>query len=200
MARQAGLNARRLPMGDESGSPTGLRLTAANEEALGMMMERYGGALLQYAHRLVGDIHTAEEICQDTLLKAWQHGDRFRQEGHLQAWLFRVARNRAIDLLRRRRYAAEEPLGHSVSRSPGHLEEEAERALMTEALLGALAELSPQYRVVIELRFFRDLGYREIAERLAIPIGTVKSRLNYGLKGLARILERRRIAGDVCSN
>ena len=65
-----------------------------------------------------------------------------------------------------------------------HPEAEAERAWLTEAILDALAELPPPYQSVIQMRFFHDMGYREIAECLQIPIGTVKSRLNYGLKGL----------------
>lgn len=197
MTWQASQSARPLLAAEEERGAIASRLTAGDEEALGMMMERYGGALLQYAHRLVGDRHAAEEICQDTLFKAWQQGDAFRQDGHLRAWLFRVARNRAIDCLRRRRSVVEELYGACIGLTLAHPEEEAERAWMTEAILEALAELPPQSRVVIELRFFRNMSYREIAERLAIPMGTVKSRLNYGLKGLARILRVRRIAGEV---
>ncbi|WP_280953708.1 RNA polymerase sigma factor [Symbiobacterium terraclitae] len=200
MTWQASQGARSLPAGEEEGGHIARRLTAGDEDALGMLMERYGGALLQYAHRLVGDRHAAEEICQDTLLKAWQQGDAFLQDGHLRAWLFRVARNRAIDCLRRRRTAAEELSGAAPGLTLAHPEEEAERAWMTEAILDALAELPPQSRVVIEMRFFRNMSYKEIAERLAIPMGTVKSRLNYGLKGLARILRTRRIAGEVAGH
>ena len=60
-----------------------------------------------------------------------------------------------------------------------------------------MSELPPPYKAVIHLRFFHDMGYREIAECLQIPIGTVKSRLNYGLKGLARILRARQVLQDV---
>lgn len=162
-----------------------------------MMMESFGGALLQYAHRLVGDRHAAEEICQDALLKAWQQGDEFDQDGHLKAWLFRVARHRAIDCLRRRRCVVVEPLANQAAETVVHPEAEAERAWLTEAILDAMSELPPPYKAVIHLRFFHDMGYREIAECLQIPIGTVKSRLNYGLKGLARILRARQVLQDV---
>ncbi len=197
MSWQAGLGAQPLRTGDDEGRRIVRRLTAGDEEALGMMMESFGGALLQYAHRLVGDRHAAEEICQDTLFKAWQQGEEFDQDGHLKAWLFRVARHRAIDCLRRRRGVVLEPYGNQTADEVVHPEAEAERAWLTEAILDALAELPPPYQAVIHMRFFHDMGYREIAEQLQIPIGTVKSRLNYGLKGLARILRARRIAQDL---
>ncbi|MFB5085057.1 RNA polymerase sigma factor [Symbiobacterium thermophilum] len=197
MSWQARPGAQPLPAGDEEGRRIVRRLTAGDEEALGMMMESFGGALLQYAHRLVGDRHAAEEICQDALLKAWQQGEEFDQDGHLKAWLFRVARHRAIDCLRRRRSVVVEAFANQPAERAVHPEAEAERAWLTEAILDALAELPPPYQSVIQMRFFHDMGYREIAECLQIPIGTVKSRLNYGLKGLSRILRARRISLDV---
>jgi DNA-directed RNA polymerase specialized sigma24 family protein len=84
------------------------RLSAGDEEALGTLMDRYGGALLHFAHRLVGDMQLAEEIYQDTMLKAWQQASSFRVDGHLKAWLFRVARNNAIDYMRKKRVTVEE--------------------------------------------------------------------------------------------
>ena len=197
MSWQVGLGAQPLHTGEDEGRRIVRRLTAGDEEALGMMMESFGGALLQYAHRLVGDRHAAEEICQDALLKAWQQGEEFDQDGHLKAWLFRVTRHRAIDCLRRRRSVVVEPFGNQVAEAVVHPEAEAERAWLTEAILDAIEELPQPYRSVIRMRFFHDMGYREIAECLRIPIGTVKSRLNYGLKGLARILRVRRISRDL---
>jgi len=194
---QAESGAHSLTAREDDGRRIVRRLTAGDEEALGMMMESFGGALLQYAHRLVGDRHAAEEICQDALFRAWQQGDEFDQDGHLKAWLFRVARHRAIDCLRRRRSVVVELLLNRPAERAVHPGAEAERAWLTEAIFNALAELPPAYQAVIQLRFFHDMGYQEIAECLQIPIGTVKSRLNYGLKGLARILRTRSISLDV---
>lgn len=168
-----------------------------DEEALGMLMDRYGGALLQYAHRLVGDMQVAEEICQDTLLKAWLQADSFQVDSHLKAWLFRVARNHAIDCIRRRRPVTEEHHAACAGACAQQPDVAAERSWMLEAIVDALAALPPQYRAVIELRFFRDMGYREIAQTLQVPLGTVKSRLNYGLKGLARILRMRGVISEL---
>lgn len=172
------------------------RASVEDEEALGMMMDRYGGALLHYAHRLVGDMQVAEEICQDTLLKAWQQAHAFQVDAHLKAWLFRVAHNQAIDCIRRRRPVTEEHHTACAGDCAQQPELAAERTWMLDAIVQAMEALPPQYRTVIEMRFFRDMGYREIALALQIPLGTVKSRLNYGLKGLARVLKMRGIVTE----
>ncbi len=174
------------------------RLSAGDEEALGTLMDRYGGALLHFAHRLVGDMQMAEEICQDTMLKAWQQAGSFRMDGHLKAWLFRVARNNAIDYIRRKRLPIEEyQTASETAATDQQPEVEAEKTWLTEAILDALEILPPQYRDVIEMRFFQDMGYQEIAAILKIPLGTVKSRLNYALKGLTRVLIERGIGPDL---
>lgn len=168
------------------------RLSAGDEEALGVLMDRYGGPLLHFAHRLVGDIHMAEEICQDTMLKAWQQAGTFRMDGHLKAWLFRVARNNAIDHIRRKRLPTEEFQVVYEAPTPDHLpDSEAERAWLSTVVLDALTLIPDQYREVILMRFFQDKCYQEISEILGVPLGTVKSRLNYALKGLAKVLLQR---------
>lgn len=174
------------------------RLSAGDEEALGALMDRYGGALLHFAHRLVGDMQMAEEICQDTMLKAWQQAGSFRMDGHLKAWLFRVARNNAIDYIRRKRLPTEEfQQAHDTAAPDQQPEREAEKSWLTDAILDALDALPEQYREVIDMRFFQDMCYQEIAEALKIPLGTVKSRLNYALKGLTRVLNERGIGADL---
>lgn len=174
------------------------RLSAGDEEALGVLMDRYGGALLHFAHRLVGDMQMAEEICQDTMLKAWQQAGSFRMDGHLKAWLFRVARNNAIDYIRRKKLPTEEfQSAHDQASSEQQPEREAEKSWLTDAILDALDALPEQYREVIDMRFFQDMCYQEIAEVLKIPLGTVKSRLNYALKGLTRVLQERGIGPEL---
>jgi RNA polymerase sigma-70 factor (ECF subfamily) len=170
------------------------RLTAGDEEALGTIMDRYGGALLHFAHRLVGDLHLAEEIYQDTMLKAWQQAGSFRMEGHLKAWLFRVARNNAIDYMRRKRVSTEE---YTACLETADLENRPElvleRAWVNAEVMKALDELPDVYREVISLRFFHQLCYQEIAEIMIIPLGTVKSRLSYAMQRLTKILREKGI-------
>lgn len=170
------------------------RLSAGDEEALGTLMDRYGGALLHFAHRLVGDMQLAEEIFQDTMLKAWQQAGTFRLDGHLKAWLFRVARNNAIDYMRKKRVPLEEfTTCLETAATTFRPEREAERAWLSTAVVNAIGDLPPAYREVIDLRFFHQLCYQEIGDVLGIPLGTVKSRLNYAIQRLTKILRDRGI-------
>jgi RNA polymerase sigma-70 factor (ECF subfamily) len=170
------------------------RLSAGDEEALGTLMDRYGGALLHFAHRLVGDMQLAEEIYQDTMLKAWQQAASFRVDGHLKAWLFRVARNNAIDYMRKKRLPLEEYTACTETAAiTFRPDREAERSWLSAEVYEAIDELPPAYREVIDLRFFHQLCYQEIAQVLMIPLGTVKSRLNYAISRLTKILNDRGI-------
>jgi RNA polymerase sigma-70 factor, ECF subfamily len=170
------------------------RLSAGDEEALGTLMDRYGGALLHFAHRLVGDLQLAEEIYQDTMLKAWQQAASFRLDGHLKAWLFRVARNNAIDYMRKKRLPLEEfTTCLETAATTFRPEREAERSWLSTEVVEAVSELPPAYREVVDLRFFHQLCYQEIAQVLGIPLGTVKSRLNYAIQRLTKILRERGI-------
>lgn len=170
------------------------RLSAGDEEALGTLMDRYGGALLHFAHRLVGDMQLAEEIYQDTMLKAWQQAASFRVDGHLKAWLFRVARNNAIDYMRKKRVPMEEYTAClETAATTFRPDREAERSWLSSEVFEAMDELPPAYREVVDLRFFHQLCYQEIAQVLRIPLGTVKSRLNYAIQRLTKILRERGI-------
>lgn len=165
------------------------RLSAGDEEALGTLMDRYGGAVLHFAHRLTGDLQLAEEIWQDTMLKAWQQATSFRVDGHLKAWLFRVARNNAIDHMRKKRVATEEyTTCLDTQATTFRPEREAERSWLSTEVVEAMEELPAAYREVVNLRFFSQLCYQEIAQMLQIPLGTVKSRLNYAIQRLTKIL------------
>jgi RNA polymerase sigma-70 factor (ECF subfamily) len=177
------------------------RLSAGDEEALGTLMDRYGGALLHFAHRLVGDMQLAEEIYQDTMLKAWQQAATFRLDGHLKAWLFRVARNNAIDYMRKKRVPVDEfTVCLETAATTFRPEREAERSWLSGEVVEAIDELPGAYREVVDLRFFHQLCYQEIAQVLNIPLGTVKSRLNYAIQRLTKILRDRGIDHSLVDN
>lgn len=182
------------PPGSAEDSMLIQRLSAGDEEALGTLMDRYGGAVLHFAHRLTGDLQLAEEIWQDTMLKAWQQATTFRVDGHLKAWLFRVARNNAIDHMRKKRVPTEEFTTCVETATTTHRpEREAERSWLSTEVMDAMGELPAAYREVIHYRFFHQLNYQEIAQSLQIPLGTVKSRLNYAIQRLTKILQERGI-------
>lgn len=166
--------------------------TRAGDERLGSveeLHERFAGPLFVFAMRLLGDAETAEEVVQDTLVRAWRNADRFDAErGSLATWLFTIARNLTIDRTRR---AAARP--HAVATldevDPPLTDAAVDRALEAWQMASALRGLSEEHRGVIVEAYYRGHTVNEIATRLGIPPGTVKSRLFYGLRALRLELE-----------
>ncbi|WP_432827242.1 sigma-70 family RNA polymerase sigma factor [Dactylosporangium sp. CA-092794] len=149
-------------------------------------------ALRQYIGRLLpGDPHRVEDIVQETLLRAWRHLATVAAARSPQAWLTRVARNLAIDWVRR--HAARPTEVDEVDEdsapaiwTPG--EGLLDAALDRVILVGALRDLSPVHREVLIRVHFRDRTHAEVAGELGVPLGTVKSRAYYAAQLLRRAL------------
>lgn len=151
--------------------------------------ESFAGPLFVFAVRLLGDPETAEEVVQDTLVRAWRHADRFDPaRGSMAAWLFTIARNLTTDRVRR---AAARPRAVATldAVDPPLTDVEVDRALEAWQMASALQRLSQEHRTVIVEAYYRAHTVTEIAARLDIPVGTVKSRLFYGLRALRLELE-----------
>ncbi|HZG35496.1 MAG TPA: RNA polymerase sigma factor [Gaiellaceae bacterium] len=129
------------------------------------------------AYLVVHDAPAAEDIAQEAFLSALRHLDRFDRRRPFGPWLHRIVVNRAVDWARARQLRAEAELGDAVAAPEA-------RAELDRSLLAALAALPPDHRAVIVLRHL--LGYTpgEIGELLALPRGTVNSRLRRGLDSL----------------
>jgi len=152
-------------------------------------------------YRFTGSAASAQDLTQEVFLRVFRSLKSFRAgEGSFTVWLGRLTRNLLIDNYRRSKQeratsSIEEQLPMieqrtSESRTEGLL---AGREA-SEALQAALAKLSPELRETVILRDLEELEYREIAEVLSVPEGTVKSRLNRGRAELARILRRNKVA------
>lgn len=136
------------------------------------------------------DAKEAEEIVQDTLILAWRKRDQYgRSRGSERAWLFGIARNVAVDRHRRQHLrvvpAADVP---DVA-----ADDELERAVETSYVRDALLGLSDLHRQVVVETYYEGRTVREVAQRLEIPEGTVKSRLHHALRALRRELERNEV-------
>ncbi len=145
----------------------------------------HSGELYGFAVRSLGDAGLAEEAVQETFLRAWRAGDRFDpQIGSLRTWLFAILRNVVIDLGRARaarpRVAAEGP---EPSVDP------LDDALLAWQVEEALRRIGGEHRRVIVETYFRGRPHAEVATELGIPLGTVKSRVYYGLRALRNVLE-----------
>jgi RNA polymerase sigma-70 factor (ECF subfamily) len=142
-----------------------------------------------YVRRLAGgDRQLAEDIVQETLLRAWQHAGDLDVE-RARPWLFTVARRLIIDADRGRRARPQQTPVAFVEESSTR--DELDAALDACLLLDALGALAPAHREVIVESFYRGRSTREIAARLNVPDGTVRSRMFYALRALRlALLER----------
>jgi RNA polymerase sigma-70 factor (ECF subfamily) len=158
------------------------------EELLDALYAQHAGPLLDYVQRLSGgDRFQAEDIVQETLLRAWRHADALSSEG-ARPWLFTVARRIAIDRWRRRPAAGFAP-GELIDGMPAP--DELERALLGWEVSAALRTLSADHRRVLLELHYRGRSVAETAELLGIPEGTVRSRGYYALRALRLALEER---------
>jgi RNA polymerase sigma-70 factor (ECF subfamily) len=164
---------------------------AAAVRLLRALHEEHGPDLLRYALRHTGDRQLAEDVVQETFTRAWRHPGRVAGDrSSARSWLFTVARNLIIDDLRSARHNREQAVEAvpEVS-SPDDVDGILDRILLADAL----ASLSPEHRAVIVDAYYLGRPLREVAERLGIPEGTVKSRLHYGVRALRLALEERGI-------
>lgn len=154
------------------------------------LYDEHATALWRYAVRLTGDPARAEDVVQETLLRAWQHpevtDDRERSP---RAWLFTVARNMIIDEQRSSRFRRESD-SLDVPGAPDPAGRDDVDSALDRLLLGdALAQLSAEHRAVIRRSYYQGWTTAQIAEDLQIPEGTVKSRLHYAMRTLRLALQ-----------
>ncbi|MEU3370131.1 sigma-70 family RNA polymerase sigma factor [Streptomyces sp. NPDC006711] len=160
------------------------------ERDLAELQRAHGPALLRFLLGLTyGDRQRAEDLVQETLLRAWQHPEAFDAPyGSMRPWLFTVARRLAIDA-RRSRLARPAEVGDEVLLSrPAPGDDPAERCAAVLDVRMAVRSLTPQHRAVLVQLYFRGLSVNEAADVLGVAPGTVKSRSYYALRALARML------------
>jgi RNA polymerase sigma-70 factor (ECF subfamily) len=176
---------------------------AGEVSALGELMERHKAAVYGYLLRLTGSRATAEDLFQEVFLKLVRAPGVYNEREKFKAWLFTVARNSAMDNFRRETARREVPLPGTAPRgeegeaapadiaAPGGGPEEAlEKRLLGERIEAALAGLSEDQREVFYLRHYSELSFKEIAEMLGVPIGTVLARMSRAAARLRGELEK----------
>ncbi len=140
------------------------------------------------AWSISGDREQAEDIAQETFVKAYLGLPAFRGASKFTTWLYRIAVNQALRMKssRRRRTEMERPLDELVAAS-GHRQsgEVLELSEMEKSVRRAIAELPPAHRAAVTLRYLEGLSVAEVAEILGRPVGTIKSQIHHGLKMLS---------------
>ena len=167
-----------------------VRIAGGDEAALAALYDRHGRLAFALACKAVGDPETAEEVVQEVFLAVWRRAGSYqREKGSVRGWLLTAVRNRSIDVLRARqsrpRTTAFDDLPLVAPDDPAQA---ALAAADARTVREALADLPKDQRIAVELAYFAGLSYPEIATRLGIPLGTVKSRLRLGLERMRQRL------------
>jgi RNA polymerase sigma-70 factor (ECF subfamily) len=164
------------------------RVRQGDQTAMAEIFDRYGRAVYSVALRILKDTGHAEDVMQDIFFQIWRNSDSFVQgRGSLGAWLVVVARNRSIDLLRRRKPV--DFLDDVILASPGNLASEVEHNAMMEKVQKVLKDLPAEQQRSMELAFFEGLSHSEIAEKTGDPLGTVKTRIRLALITLRKAFQ-----------
>lgn len=183
-----------LAAGDKSQADLVSRCLEGDGAAWDTLVRAYWRRVFNIAYKFVARFDEAEDLTQEIFVKLFRALPTYDRRASFETWLTRVSRNLCIDHYRRRRREEERftdeidpdalELEELVSRPDATLEQREEVAIVRQAL----AKLPPTYREAVTLRDIHELSYEQIAERLQLAEGTVKSRINRGRKELARHL------------
>jgi len=163
-----------------------------NKRAYEILVRRYMSDAYLVAYGYVGNPEDARDLSQEAFVKVYQARARFDEERPFYPWLYRVLRNHCLNFLRRGRVEV------SLDNEDAHLEiaspqptalEDLESEERRRIVRAAVARLSDDHREIIVLKNFKDCSYKEIADILEIPIGTVMSRLFYARQALRALVE-----------
>ena len=172
------------------------RIGQADEAAFRELFERYHIRLYNFILRTVGEDMLAEDVFQETFVRVAQKAGTFQPRAKAITWIYRIAYNLSIDVLRRaRRLMDYEEINEELpdqQRLPYDIvTQNQQRAQLQEAL----NQLTPPHRAVVLLAVIEERSQQEIAEMIGVPVGTVKSRLHYALRRLEKILRPQWVDG-----
>ena len=163
------------------------RVAAGDERALGVLYDRYAGLVYGTGTRFLGDWGLAEDLVQDVFTSVWRNAARFDpSRASFATWVYRITRNRATDLIRRRKARVRTVGGDSLP-EPGEPDPTGEISRGFD-VAAALSRLTPAHRELLVLAYFDGLSQREISTRTNTPLGTVKSRTTAAMRTLRDLM------------
>jgi len=162
--------------------------TDASEARFRSLVDDHADVIYRVAYSVVRDEHLAEDIVQETIIKAWQALPTWRGDGSLRGWILSIAHNTAVSYLRRIRDTSTEPARLPERESTADVERESDARADLERLRHALADLDELSRSIVVMRDLDGLAYQEIADALGVPLATVKTRLLRARRELHRIV------------
>jgi RNA polymerase sigma-70 factor (ECF subfamily) len=181
-----------------------LQVARGSSDALESLYDRYASTVLGICLKIVGDRALAEDILQETFWRVWKSAENYQSErGLFTSWLFRIARNLAIDAYRRRNVRPQavsaqegsDPILEEVPDPDTDVAEQAQLILQHRQIRKALATLPQVQRQVIEMAYFYGMTRQEIAEATGEALGTIHTRARLGLEKLRAELDREEFEG-----
>jgi RNA polymerase sigma-70 factor (ECF subfamily) len=156
------------------------------------LIRQHQEPIFRYAYLLIGDADEAEDIAQETFMRAYRALDRFDTQRPIRPWLLRIAANLASNRRRSlgRYYAALQRAFQQERPAPKGVEEQSRQASQAREVWEAIRQLKPSDAQVIYLRYFLELSVEETAQALNVPTGTVKSRLHRASERLRLVIEQ----------
>ncbi|MGE0640024.1 MAG: RNA polymerase sigma factor [Thermoanaerobaculia bacterium] len=156
------------------------QIAAQDQAAFRLFYERYAARVLAYVRAMGRGREQTEDVVQEVFLAVWRKAASFRRDrGDVPGWLYTITRNKLVDLWRQRPVGSD-PVEADLARLPTG-ETWGETKVVSISLHKLLAGLKPEQRQALELAYFGGLTYEETAERLGLPVGTLKSRIRAGL-------------------
>ena len=163
-------------------------MKSGDQSALAELYDRYSSVVYAVALRVLGDTGAAEDVLQEVFLQLWRNPGAFdAARGSLGSWLAVITRNRAIDLLRRRR--PETDIEDVIVSMAPDLAAEADRSRAAAKVRGVMAAMAQPQRVALEMAYFEGMSHSEIATKTGEPLGTIKTRIRAGLIALRKAFQ-----------
>jgi len=177
------------------------RVLAGDEASYGTLVTRYRDYVYTIAVRIVGSEEDAEDVAQEAFVRAYRALPRFRGDSKFSSWLYRIATNRALTHLKKRRRRADTVDVESGSHVEAAVVDDGRSEVVSpelrvrneefrRAVRAAVRELPEQYRVVVTLFYLEERSYKEVAATLGIPMGTLKTHLHRARALLRDILTK----------
>lgn len=170
-------------------------MQGGDQQAVAVLYDRYGGVAYGLALRVTSDSATAEDVVQDAFVSVWKQCGRFDPgRGQVKSWLLTIVHHKAVDAVRRKMGRNERALPEGPEEfvaTHGRPEAAAEMMMDAEAVREAVKLVPDDQRRTIEMAYFLGMTHLEIAERMGVPLGTVKSRLRIGLEKMREYLRPR---------
>ena len=164
-------------------------IRAGDRKAFEQLYRLYHPRLTRFLMNLVRRPQLVEEVLNDTLMVVWERSDSFNGASKLSTWIFAIGYRKAMKALRRQQDPVDDP---EAERRPSSLpdpEQELSQSRNHLLLRKAMNELSADHRAVVDLTYFHEMGYREIADILNCPVDTVKTRMFHARRHLRKRME-----------